>query len=147
MIDKPNTNIYRHSIHKFDFTALDGKEKWTACKFTKNIYDIWRPIHFKRVCSAIDHLPADISLTTLQSLMTLQGQLQFPGGSELSQGLESHLSLQSDADSASVGKTMASQALLKTLLRTHLYLKRWGEDQPKYQKKRPIVELHYEVDK
>lgn len=37
------TTFYRHPIHKFDFTALDGKEKWTAYKFTKNVYNIWMP--------------------------------------------------------------------------------------------------------
>jgi hypothetical protein len=47
VIDGPNTKFYRHSIRKFDFTALDGKEKWTAYKFTKNIYDIWVPIQFQ----------------------------------------------------------------------------------------------------
>jgi hypothetical protein len=31
---------YRHPIYKFDFTALDGKDKWTAYRFTKNVYDI-----------------------------------------------------------------------------------------------------------
>lgn len=28
------TTFYRHPIRTFDFTALDGKEKWTAYKFT-----------------------------------------------------------------------------------------------------------------
>jgi hypothetical protein len=31
---------YRHPIREFSFTELDGKEKWTAYKFTKNVYDI-----------------------------------------------------------------------------------------------------------
>ena len=28
---------YRHLIHEFDFTALDGMDKWTAYRFTKNV--------------------------------------------------------------------------------------------------------------
>ena|SRR5437762_1952554 len=32
------------------------KEKWSAHKFTKNVYDIWVPTHFKRICSVIDKL-------------------------------------------------------------------------------------------
>jgi len=69
IIDGPNTTFYRHPIHKFDFTTLDGKEKWTTYKFTKNVYDIWMPTHFKRICSVIDQLPADInfSVSELQS--------------------------------------------------------------------------------
>ena len=46
-----NKTSYRHPIHKFDFTVLEGKEKWTAYKFTKNVYDVWMPAHFKRICS------------------------------------------------------------------------------------------------
>ncbi len=47
IIDGSKTTFYRHPIHEFSFTALDGKEKWTAYKFTKNVYDIWMPTHFK----------------------------------------------------------------------------------------------------
>ncbi|KAI5926794.1 hypothetical protein F4810DRAFT_488146 [Camillea tinctor] len=57
VIDGEDTKYYRHPIHKFDFTALNGKDKWTAYQFTKNIYDTWMPDHFKRICSAIDQLP------------------------------------------------------------------------------------------
>jgi len=53
-------NYYRHPIHKFDFTALDGKEKWTAYRFTKNVYDTWMPKHFENICSAIDQLPSNL---------------------------------------------------------------------------------------
>jgi hypothetical protein len=60
LIDGNKTTFYRHPIHKFDFTALEGKEKWTASKFAKNVYDIWVPAHFKRICSVIDKLPPDL---------------------------------------------------------------------------------------
>ncbi|ERF71376.1 hypothetical protein EPUS_09300 [Endocarpon pusillum Z07020] len=40
-IDGKDTKYYRHPIHEFSFTALDGKEKWTAYKFTKNVYETW----------------------------------------------------------------------------------------------------------
>ena len=60
LIDGNKTTFYRHPIHKFDFTALEGKEKWTASKFVKNVYDLWVPAHFKRICSVIDELPPDL---------------------------------------------------------------------------------------
>lgn len=66
VIDGKDTKYYRHPIHKFDFTALDGKEKWTVYKFTKNVYDIWMPSYFKRLCSAIDQIPADLDFSVLQ---------------------------------------------------------------------------------
>lgn len=40
VIKEEKTTFYRHPIHEFSFTALDGKEKWTSYKFTKNVYDI-----------------------------------------------------------------------------------------------------------
>ncbi len=49
--------FYRHQIHSFYFTALDGREKWTGYQFTRNVYDIFFPIHLKRVCSVLDQLP------------------------------------------------------------------------------------------
>lgn len=72
--------FYRHLIHAFNFTALDGKEKWTAYKVVRNIYDLWMPNHLERIRSAIDDIPSglnfDISSVSL--------------GTGLSQGLESH---------------------------------------------------------
>jgi hypothetical protein len=61
VINGKDTGYYRHPIRDFSFTELDGKEKWTAYKFTKNVYDTWIPTHFKRVCSVIDELPHDIN--------------------------------------------------------------------------------------
>jgi len=60
-ITSQNIKYYRHLIHSFDFTTLDGKDKWTAYRFIRNVYDIWMPAHFKDICSAIDQLPSDAS--------------------------------------------------------------------------------------
>jgi hypothetical protein len=40
IIDGENTTFYRHPVHKFDMTALNGKDKRTAYKFTKNMHDV-----------------------------------------------------------------------------------------------------------
>jgi hypothetical protein len=79
-IDGPKTTFYRHPIKTFDFTSEDGKEKWTAYKFTKNVYNIWMPTHFKRICSVIDKLPPDINFEV--------SELQFSEASGLSQVFE-----------------------------------------------------------
>jgi hypothetical protein len=60
VIDGKNTTFYRHPICRFVFAGPDGKEKWTAYKFTRNVYDIWMPTHLKRLCAVIDELPPDI---------------------------------------------------------------------------------------
>jgi hypothetical protein len=100
VIDGNKTKFYRHPIREFSFTELDGKEKWTSYKFTKNVYDIWMPTHLKRICSVIDALP-DFEVSQQSEL----------GESGLSQVLESHnlselsnrhgSSLREDADSQS----------------------------------------------
>jgi len=66
-IDGANAKYYRHLIRPSDLTELDGKEKWTVYKFTKNVYDHWMPMHFKKICSAIDQIPASISFFRSQS--------------------------------------------------------------------------------
>jgi hypothetical protein len=82
LLDGDKTTFYRYPIHKFDFTAMEGKEKWTAYRFTKNVYDIWMPDHLERIRSVIDTLPADINFEVFQQ--------SEPGDSGLSQSLESH---------------------------------------------------------
>jgi hypothetical protein len=91
IIDGKDTKYYRHPIRKFDFTELDGKEKWTAYRFTKNAYDIWMPAHFKMICSAIDQLPSDLDFDVAS----------LPG-TGLSQDLESHHLSRSDTGSVSL---------------------------------------------
>jgi len=76
IIKEDKTTFYRHPIDKFDFTARDGKEKWTAYKFTKNVYDTWMPIQHKRICSAIDDLPSGIDSGLSQSASFSQSEPQ-----------------------------------------------------------------------
>jgi hypothetical protein len=95
IINGDKTTFYRHPIREFSFTELDGKEKWTAYKFTKNVYDRWMPTHFKRICSVIDALPSDTDIEASR-----QAEL---GESGLPQELESHyLSDQTSHDAASL---------------------------------------------
>jgi hypothetical protein len=80
VVNGSNATFYRHPIHTFDFTELDGKEKWTTYKFTKSIYGTWMPVHFERLCSAIDDLPSGVNFDV--------PSLHHDSG--LSQNLESH---------------------------------------------------------
>jgi hypothetical protein len=86
VVDSTKTTIWRHPIRKFDFTELGGKEKWTAYIFTKNVYDIWMPTHFKRISSAIDGFPPDLDFKLSQ-----QSELQPSEPSGLSQQFENQL--------------------------------------------------------
>jgi hypothetical protein len=60
VIKGKDTAFYRHPIRTFDFTEQDGKEKWSAYKFIKSVYDIWMPTHFKKLRSVIDELPKEL---------------------------------------------------------------------------------------
>jgi hypothetical protein len=95
VIDGKDVKYYRHPIRNFVFTELDGKEKWTAYRFTRNVYDTWMPTHFKRVRSAIDQLPAELNFDVLSQPET-----------GLSQDLES---LMQDVLSASLPADQDSQ--------------------------------------
>ena len=56
------TKYYRHPIRNFYFIELDGREKWTAYRFVKNVYDVWAPEHLARIRSAVSQLPAESDL-------------------------------------------------------------------------------------
>jgi hypothetical protein len=85
IIDGPKTKIYRHSIHTFDITALDGKEKWTTYNFTVGVYSHSLTL-LKRICSVIDELPPDFNLELSQ-----QSELQLSEPSGLSQQRENQI--------------------------------------------------------
>lgn len=90
MIEGKGQKYYRHPIREFSFTELDGKEKWSAYKFTKNVYEIWMPKHFERICLAVDAFPPDVSFDLSQ-----QSELNFPEQSGLSQDFGAHSLAQS----------------------------------------------------
>ncbi|KAI9676667.1 MAG: hypothetical protein M1829_002985 [Trizodia sp. TS-e1964] len=95
VINKKDATFYRHPIKTFDFTSEEGRDKWTAYKFTKNVYDIWMPAHFKRICSVIDELPPDINFDV--------SRLQSSEASGLSQVFDNqNLSQQSNPDTMSL---------------------------------------------
>ncbi|EKG18646.1 hypothetical protein MPH_04119 [Macrophomina phaseolina MS6] len=106
VINGKDTKYYRHLIHTFDFTALDGKDKWTTYKFTKNVYDNWMPDHFKRICSAIDGLPTGINFDVSQ-----ESELQFSSQTGLSQELEGHHLSQSEGSASVAGQDDGSSVV------------------------------------
>ena len=40
VIEGNDTKYYRHPINTFDFTTLEGRDKWKAYQFTRNVYDM-----------------------------------------------------------------------------------------------------------
>jgi hypothetical protein len=58
-MDGENVKFYLHSIAGFNISpAAEGDQRWKAYKPVWNVYDLWLPRHFKRICSAIDMLHA-----------------------------------------------------------------------------------------
>lgn len=129
IIDGLQVTFYRHPIHEFSFTAMDGKEKWTAYKFTKNVYDIWMPSHLRRICSVIDNLPLDINFDVSQHSEPLE--------SGLSQGLESqYLSDQDTASLLEETRSQSSRVSSRDVTPDTSLSQRMGERAPKKLKKR-----------
>ncbi|KAL2043398.1 hypothetical protein N7G274_003704 [Stereocaulon virgatum] len=57
LINGKETSFYRHPIRNFDITDQDGKDRWTAYKFVRNVYDKFYPVHLERIRSTVDQLP------------------------------------------------------------------------------------------
>ncbi|KAF4449540.1 hypothetical protein F53441_7199 [Fusarium austroafricanum] len=66
VIQGGKVKYYRHLIRGFDFIS-NSEEKWTAYRFTMNVYHRWMPSHLKRICSAVDELPllSNVDLATI----------------------------------------------------------------------------------
>jgi len=76
IIEGDKITFYRYPIREFSFTEQDGKEKWAALTFTKNIYDRWMPTQHNRICSAINNLPSGIDFGLSQSASFSQSEPQ-----------------------------------------------------------------------
>lgn len=85
IIDGPETKIFRHRIHGFDITVLDGKERWTTYNFTRAVYNQSLSL-FQKIRSVIDELPPDLNL-----LLAQLSEPQLSGPSGLSQLLEGQI--------------------------------------------------------
>ncbi|KAL9626447.1 MAG: hypothetical protein Q9204_007297 [Flavoplaca sp. TL-2023a] len=62
VIEGDKTTYWRYPIRKYDFTEREGLERWTAYKFTKNVYDIWMPKLFELISSAVDQLTPEMAV-------------------------------------------------------------------------------------
>lgn len=69
---------YQHPIHEFALATLDGKDRWAAYRFTKNVYENWMPQHLERIRSVINQLPSGVNFDVSLA------------GTGLSQSSESH---------------------------------------------------------
>lgn len=62
VINGKDFTFYRHLIAKFNISKTEqGDNRWTAYTFVQNIYDLWLPERFSRICSVIDMLPANLN--------------------------------------------------------------------------------------
>ncbi len=71
-IDGLETKCYRYLLKEFGILSEDGKEKWTAFQFVRNIQESRSPVLLKLIKSAIDQLP-DPPLESLQSVVNTEG--------------------------------------------------------------------------
>ncbi|KUI73406.1 hypothetical protein VM1G_08683 [Cytospora mali] len=106
VINGKDIKYYCHPIHDFSFSALNGKDRWTAHRFTKNIYDKWLPAHFEKISSAVDQLPSNLDFDVPP----------LPEATELSQDLGNLM--QSGVGSVPVGQDSQSSNAVQQGLNT-----------------------------
>ena len=58
--DEQVPRFYRYKIKAALFDTPE--DRWRAYRFTRNVYDIFAPIHFERVCSVLNSLPENASV-------------------------------------------------------------------------------------
>ena len=76
VIEKNKTTFYRHPIREFSFTEQNGRKKWTAHRFIKNVYDHHSLKLHAMICSVINDLPFDINFDFSQSVFFSQSTSQ-----------------------------------------------------------------------
>ena len=68
----PSIAVNKAAAFPYCTYQKNPKEKWTTYNFIKNVYDVWMPIHLKRICSVVDELRPDIDFGLSQSASFLQ---------------------------------------------------------------------------
>ncbi|KAI9670753.1 MAG: hypothetical protein M1817_003863 [Caeruleum heppii] len=102
VIRNNKTLFYRQPIRLME---LNGETKWTAYRFTRNIYERWAPTQFARLCSVVDQLPSNLNFAVSE-----QSELRFPDAG-LARQLEGPvLSSPSRGDSAPLRKEHDGQS-------------------------------------
>jgi hypothetical protein len=67
VINGRDLTFYRHPIATFGISKTEmGDNRWTAYTLVRNIYELWLPEHFSKICSVIDMLPADLSFEVFE---------------------------------------------------------------------------------
>ncbi|KAL8767365.1 MAG: hypothetical protein Q9209_006128 [Squamulea sp. 1 TL-2023] len=79
VIDGANTQYYRHKIHAFDITTLNGKEKWTTYNFVMGVYDHSLTL-LKKLQSVIDDIPTDFNSGLDDRSKPLEPPIYAPSG-------------------------------------------------------------------
>jgi hypothetical protein len=93
LIMEGKVSFYRYPLRDFSIIDQEGKEKWTAYQFTRNVYESFFPIHLKRICSAIDNLP-DPDLFLVEELSQQSESREVPSQQPESQEVPSQQSQQ-----------------------------------------------------
>lgn len=59
VIEGSKTTYWLYPLLAYDLMEPNSTKRWVAYTFTRNVYDIFMPAIFKRICSAIDALTLD----------------------------------------------------------------------------------------
>ncbi|OJD29699.1 uncharacterized protein BKCO1_7500049 [Diplodia corticola] len=59
VITGEKTNICRHSLGTFLLSPSENPDSWRSWRLVRNVYEMWAPDLFKRLCEAIDSVKLD----------------------------------------------------------------------------------------
>lgn len=63
----PRTEIHRTPIDVHVLNGYRYRDRWKSYRFVRSVYEEWAPMHFKRLCDAIDRINANLSVSSLSS--------------------------------------------------------------------------------
>ncbi len=116
VINEKGFRFYRHPIAKFDISpTAEGDQRWKAYCFIMNLYDLWYPDQFKRICGAIDMLPAGLNFEVSDRSESQNFDPDIDSSrSGLSQHLETYSIIDERVDSQQTTQLVTPETTIKT---------------------------------
>ncbi|KAI9779374.1 MAG: hypothetical protein M1816_003601 [Peltula sp. TS41687] len=81
-IEGDKVTFHRHLIRSFNLMEQDGRERWTAYRFVRKLYDHFFPLHLARIQSAIAQLPEPRS-ESFMSMVSTETESELPDSQEM----------------------------------------------------------------
>jgi hypothetical protein len=82
LTDKAKITFHHHLIHTFNLAGYDGRNRWTAYKFFRKLYEHFSPVHVKRIQDTISLL-AGPKPELFMSITSTEAESDVPSSQEM----------------------------------------------------------------